>query len=214
MESNRPVRVAQHAREGGKPVMIAAVASKGRHAVVHAIDELDVAALGVALWRRKGRIAALTLIAAGLAFAAVNMVTPRYKSETRVLIETRDNIFLRPEAERLSERGAAIDPEAVTSQVQLVLSRDLARDVIRSLKLAERPEFDPVLRGSSTLGVLLALAGLVRDPMSQTPEERVFRSFAERLTGYPVEKSRVVAIEFESARREIAARVATPRPEP
>jgi uncharacterized protein involved in exopolysaccharide biosynthesis/Mrp family chromosome partitioning ATPase len=188
--------------------MIAAVASRGRHAVAHAIDELDMAALGRALWRRKGRIAALTLLATGLAFAAVNMVTPRYKSESRVLIETRDNIFLRPEAERLSERGATIDPEAVTSQVQLILSRDLARDVIRSLKLAERAEFDPVLRGSSTLGVLLALAGLVRDPMSQTPEERVFRSFAERLTGYPVEKSRVIAIEFESESPELAARVA------
>ena len=99
--------------------MIAAVASRGRHAVAHAIDELDVAALGRALWRRKGRIAALTLLAAGLALAAVNMVTPRYKSEARVLIETRDNIFLRPEAERLGDRSAAIDPEAVTSQVQI-----------------------------------------------------------------------------------------------
>jgi tyrosine-protein kinase Etk/Wzc len=188
--------------------MIAAVASRGRHAVAHAIDELDVAALGRALWRRKGRIAALTLLAAGLALAAVNMVTPRYKSEARVLIETRDNIFLRPEAERLSERGATIDAEAVTSQVQLILSRDLAREVIRSLKLAERSEFDPVLRGSSTLGVLLGLVGLIRDPMSQTPEERVFRSFAERLTAYPVEKSRVIAIEFESESPELAARVA------
>ena len=83
----------------GKPVMIAAVASKGRHAVVHAIDELDLAALGRAMWRRKGLIAALTLLAAGLAFAAVNLATPRYKSEARVLIETRDNIFLRPDAD-------------------------------------------------------------------------------------------------------------------
>ena len=188
--------------------MIAAVASRGRHTVAHAIDELDVAALGQALWRRKGRIAVLTLLAAVLAFAAVNMVTPRYKSEARVLIETRDNIFLRPEAERLSDRGAAIDPEAVTSQVQLILSRDLAREVIRSLKLSERAEFDPVLRGSSTLGVLLGLIGVTRDPMSQTPEERVFRSFAERLTAYPVEKSRVIAIEFESESPELTARAA------
>ena len=176
--------------------------------MAHAIDELDLAAVGQALWRRKGRIAALTLLAAGLAFAAVNMVTPRYKSEARVLIETRDNIFLRPEAERAGERGATIDPEAVTSQVQLILSRDLARDVIKTLKLAERGEFDPVLRGSSTVGVLLGFIGLVRDPMSQTPEERVFRSFAERLTAYPVEKSRVIAIEFESESPELAARVA------
>jgi len=188
--------------------MIAAVASRGRHAMVHAIDELDLAALGGALWRRKGLIAALTLLAAGLAFAAVNLVTPRYKSEARVLIETRDNIFLRPDAEKALDRGGAIDQEAVTSQVQLILSRDLAREVIKTLKLGERPEFDPVLRGSSTIGVLMGLVGLVRDPMSQTPEERVFRSFAERLTAYQVEKSRVIAIEFESESPELAARAA------
>jgi polysaccharide biosynthesis transport protein len=188
--------------------MIAAVASRGRHAMVHAIDELDLAALGRALWCRKGLIAALTLLAAGLAFAAVNLVTPRYRSEARVLIETRENIFLRPDAEKALERGSAIDQEAVTSQVQLILSRDLAREVIKTLKLGERPEFDPVLRGSSTIGVILGLAGLVRDPISQTPEERVFRSFAERLTAYQVEKSRVIAIEFESESPELSARVA------
>jgi uncharacterized protein involved in exopolysaccharide biosynthesis len=188
--------------------MIAAVASRGRHAVVHAIDELDLAALGRALWRRKGLIAVLTLLAAGLAFAAVNLVTPRYKSEARVLIETRDNIFLRPDAEKALDRGSAIDQEAVTSQAQLILSRDLAREVIKTLKLGERAEFDPVLRGSSTIGVLLGLVGFVRDPMSQTPEERVFRSFAERLTAYQVEKSRVIAIEFESESPELAARAA------
>ena len=176
--------------------------------MVHAIDELDLTALGRALWRRKGLIATLTLFAGGLAFAAVNMVTPRYKSEARVLIETRDNIFLRPDAEKALDRGSAIDQEAVTSQVQLILSRDLAREVIKTLKLGERPEFDPVLRGSSTIGVILGLVGLVRDPMSQTPEERVFRSFAERLTAYQVEKSRVIAIEFESENPDLAARVA------
>src|SRR5215831_18761829 len=116
MDCNRAVRVGM----SGKPVMIAAVASRGRHAVAHAIDELDVAALGRTLWRRKGRIAALTLLAAGLAFAAVNMVTPRYKSEARVLIETRDNIFLRPDAEKALDRSSGIDQEAVTSQVQLI----------------------------------------------------------------------------------------------
>src|SRR6266705_4893139 len=116
MECNRPVRVAHRARMSGKPDMIAAVASRGRHAVAHAIDELDVAALGRALWRRKGRIAALTLLATGLAFAAVNMVTPRYKSEARVLIETRENIFLRPDAEKALDRTTTVDLEAVTSQ--------------------------------------------------------------------------------------------------
>lgn len=179
----------------------------GRGGVAQTIDELDLGALGRAIWGRKRLIVGLTLVAAAIAFAAVNFVAPRYKSEARVLIETRENIFLRPEAERANERSATVDQEAVTSQVQLILSRGLARDVIRKLKLGDKPEFDPVLRGPSTIRSVLALTGLIKDPMSQTPEERVLKSYMDRLTAFQVDKSRVIAIEFESQDPELAAQV-------
>ena len=116
-------------------------------------------------------------------------------------------MFLRPNGERTEER-AALDPEAVTSQVQLVLSRDLAREIIKKNKLAERPEFDPVLSGMSPLKSLLALFGIGRDPFSMTPEERVLDAYYERLTVYAVDKSRVIVVEFQSRDPELAARVA------
>src|SRR5262245_8629747 len=181
--------------------------SAGRGGVAQTIDELDLGALGRAIWRRKRLIIGLTLLAAAIAFAAVNYVTPRYKSEARVLIETRENIFLRPVAETSLERSATVDQEAVTSQVQLILSRGLALDVIRKLKLGDRPEFDPVLRGPSKIRSVLALTGLIKDPMSQTPEERVLKSYMDRLTAFQVDKSRVIAIEFESEDPELAAQV-------
>ena len=177
-------------------------------AVQAAVEELDLGALGRALWRRKVSILALTLAAAAIAFIAVSLITPRYKSETRVLIETRENIFLRPEAEKTAEPGATVDQEAVASQIQLILSRDLARDIIEKLKLGERPEFDPVLHGPSLIKTLLGLIGIGRDPMTMTPEERVLKSFQERLLAYQAEKSRVIVIEFESEDPELAAQVA------
>ena len=155
-----------------------------RLGIAQAVDEVDIGALGRALWRRKRWIVGLTLAAASLAFAAAKLVTPLYKSEARVLIEARENIFLRPEAEKLTERRAVVDPEAVTSQVQLVLSRDLAGEVIRKLKLGERGEFDPVLRGLSRLKLYLVHLGLVKDPMEETPEERVLKSYFDRLVAY------------------------------
>jgi polysaccharide biosynthesis transport protein len=173
-----------------------------------AVEELDLGALGRALWRRRVSIVALTLGAAAVAFIAVSLITPKYKSETRVLIETRENIFLRPEAEKTGEPSAAVDQEAVASQVQLILSRDLARDIIEKLKLGERAEFDPVLHGPSLVKTLLGLIGIARDPMSMTPEERVLKSFQDRLNAYQAEKSRVIVIEFESADPELAAQVA------
>src|ERR1700730_16442130 len=116
-----------------------------------AVEELDLGELGRALWRRKVPILALTLAAAAIAFIAVSLITPRYKSETRVLIETRENIFLRPEADKTLEPGATVDQEAVATQVQLILPRDLAREIIDKLKLRARAEFDPVLHGPPSL---------------------------------------------------------------
>ena len=142
-----------------------------------------------------------------LSIAAVNLVTPQYKSEARILVDGRENVFLRPNGERSEER-AALDAEAVTSQVQLLLSRDLARDIIKKNKLAELPEFDPVLRGLLPLKSLLALIGIGRDPLSLTPEERVLDAYFERFTAYAVDKSRVIVIEFQSRDPDLAARVA------
>src|SRR5467141_1429545 len=150
--------------------------------------EIDLGALGGALWRKRFLIAGLTLLTAAIAFAAVNFITPRYKSEARVLIETRENIFFRPDAEKAIERGTTVDQEAVTSQVQLILSRDLAREVIKKLKLAERPEFDPVLGGPSLLRGVLTLTGIIKGPLDMTPEERVLKSYYDRLSAFQVEK--------------------------
>ena len=169
--------------------------------------DLDLRALGHALARNRGWIIAPTLLAAVLSIAAVNLVTPRYKSEARILIDGRENVFLRPNGERNEERNA-LDAEAVTSQVQLLLSRDLAREIIKKNKLADRPEFDPVLQGFSPLRSLLALFGIGRDPFSLTPEERVLDAYFDRFAAYAVDKSRVIVIEFQSRDPELAARVA------
>jgi polysaccharide biosynthesis transport protein len=169
--------------------------------------DLDLRALGQTLMRKRGLIIAPTMLAAVIAIMAVNLVTPRYKSEARILIDGRENVFLRPNGERNEER-AALDAEAVTSQVQLLLSRDLALEIIRKNKLAERPEFDPVLQGLAPLKSLLALFGIGRDPFSLTPEERVLDAYFDRLTAYAVDKSRVIVVEFQSRDPDLAARVA------
>src|SRR6478735_9047353 len=169
--------------------------------------DIDVHALGAALSRKRKWIIVPTMLALVLSVAAVNFVTPRYKSEARILIDGRENVFLRPSGERSEER-ASLDAEAVTSQVQLVQSRDLAREIIKKNKLAERPEFDPVLQGISPLKSLLALVGIGRDPFSLTPEERVLEAYYERFTAYAVDKSRVIVVEFQSRDPELAARVA------
>src|SRR4051812_28978404 len=171
--------------------------------------ELDLGAVGRAVVRKKWWVLGPALAIAALTFVGVNLITPKYKSEARILIEGRENVFLRPEAEKgASERDRTVDQEAVTSQVQLALSRDLARQVIKDLKLGERPEFDSTLRGVSLMRYSLGFLGLAKDPLSMTPEERVLESYFERLAVFPVDKSRVISVEFQSADPELASRIA------
>ena len=57
--------------------------------------EPDMRALGRLLWLRKGRILGVTLISAAGAMVTVNAITPQYRSEARILLEARENVFMR-----------------------------------------------------------------------------------------------------------------------
>src|SRR5205085_782354 len=69
---------------------------------------IELGALGRVLLRRKRWVLGLPVLVAALTFVGVNLMTPRYKSEARVLIETRENVFLRPEAEKAGERDRGV----------------------------------------------------------------------------------------------------------
>jgi polysaccharide biosynthesis transport protein len=170
--------------------------------------DLDFASLGAALWRARYTILRPTLIVALLAFGVVMMIPPKYQSEARVLIVGRDNVFLRPDADKdVIDRGT-IDQDTMTSQAQLMMSREVANDVIARLKLDELPEFDPAIRGLSLTKSLLAFVGIIKNPLRMTPQERVLDAYYDRLTVFPVEKSHVIVIDFLSENPELAARVA------
>jgi uncharacterized protein involved in exopolysaccharide biosynthesis len=170
--------------------------------------ELDFSALGATLLRKKWSILRPTILVGLATLLAVQVITPKYQSESRIFIEGRDNVYLRPDVDRDTSDRNAVDQEAVTSQAQIILSRDLAQEVIKKLKLGERPEFDPTLSGVSPIKAVLGLFGLVRDPLSMTPEERVLEAYYDRLTVTPVANSRVIDIDFLSQDPELAAQVA------
>ena len=111
-----------------KPVSEAVPTSRSdKPAAAFESGDLDLRTIWQALRRKRSWIIVPTVLAAALSMSIVNLVTPRYKSEARILIDGRENIFLRPNGERNDERNA-LDPEAVTSQVQLLLSRELVLD--------------------------------------------------------------------------------------
>lgn len=147
---------------------------------------------------RPWQIAAPTLVALLLSLATVSLITPRYQSEIRLWTDGG--------SARVDGRSA--DAETAAQSIELVQSPDLARDVIAETKLMERPEFDPVRSRPSALRSLASLVGIARDPLANTPEQRVLAAYFDRLTVRTEQAGRVLVVAFQSSDRDLAALVA------
>ncbi|WCK03078.1 polysaccharide biosynthesis protein UppB [Agrobacterium tumefaciens] len=167
--------------------------------------DIDLAQLAAAIWRRRGRIAAITLLSGGAAFVAASMMSPAYKGEARVLIESRAASF---GASQQSNAPAepVLDELTVSSQVQILQSVDLIKQVAKDMKLYELDEFDPEAH-PSFVSQLLVGVGLKKDPLQVLPEERVLKAFREKLQVYQVESSRVITVEFSSQDPKLASAI-------
>ncbi len=168
--------------------------------------DIDLGGLFGAIWRNRMRVLLATVACAGVAFVGANLITPKYKSESRLLIETREPAFTTGSDRAQGREQPAFDELGIASQVQLLKSADLIKQVARNMKLHELEEFDAVAKPSA-ISDLLVLLGVKKNPLDLPPEERVLKEFNEKLTVYQVEKSRVIAIEFTSKDPALAAAI-------
>ncbi|HEY0293190.1 MAG TPA: Wzz/FepE/Etk N-terminal domain-containing protein [Hansschlegelia sp.] len=164
--------------------------------------EIDLRALGRGLWRRKRWIIGPTVLVALLAFAFVQLSSPYFRSGALILIENRDGAAPRPGGDRDTPLP---DEQAVASQVQLIQSRDLVRNVVKALDLGGDPEFSG--QKESFVRKMFRMVGLGGAQDDLPYKERVVDKVAENLTVYPVQGSRVVGVEFVAQDADLAARV-------
>ena len=64
------------------------------------LGDIDLRAIWDVLVRKRMWVIVPTALAFVLSLLAVNMITPRYKSEARILIDGRENVFLRPNGDQ------------------------------------------------------------------------------------------------------------------
>ncbi|MBM3607763.1 MAG: hypothetical protein FJX29_04795 [Alphaproteobacteria bacterium] len=166
--------------------------------------ELDLPGIGRSIGRRKKLIFLTTVFAFAASLAFVILVKPRYTGEAKVLVENQESYFTRP-ASGQAAPDSAPDSEAVASQVQVIMSRDLAREAIRRLGLKGNPEFDPAVGGEGAMSAVLSLLGLKRQ-RNMTPEDRIYEKYSEKVKIFALPKSRVLTIEFNARDPALAAR--------
>ncbi|MEK1862491.1 MAG: Wzz/FepE/Etk N-terminal domain-containing protein [Rhizobium leguminosarum] len=168
--------------------------------------DIDLGQLVRAVWARRLRILTITLLGAGVAFAGAKIMSPQYRSETRILIEPRAPAFASTQQINDASAGPLMDELNIASQVQLLQSADLLKRVINDLKLYNLPEFDDAASGSAMSSILVKLH-LKKNPLENPPEERVIDAFVERLQVYQVPGSRVIGINFTSKDPKLAAAI-------
>ncbi|MGI9385445.1 MAG: GumC family protein [Methyloligellaceae bacterium] len=151
------------------------------------------------------------VIGAGVAVVTVlSLMTPRYSSEAQILIDNDETAFTRPvnRSSNNEEARTRLDPEAVTSQVQVLKSRDLALKVVHKLDLQKNPEFNKHAGGPGVFKRFLIEIGLAKDRSKMAVQERILDKFAGRLSVSAVERSRVISVNFSSKDPRTAADVA------
>ena len=168
--------------------------------------DVDLGHLFGALVRNWLKILIFVLVVTALAFAVATVATPKYRAETRILIEARESVFTRPSNTTSEADRPLLDEEAITSQVEVISSSDILREVATKLNLASHPEFG-ASGSSSALRNALVLLGLSSDLSRASQEERVVMAMREQLTVFRVDRSRVIVVRFSSEDPKLAAAV-------
>jgi uncharacterized protein involved in exopolysaccharide biosynthesis len=157
--------------------------------------ETDVPTLFRSLVKAAPYLLLFAALSAAVCYLIADRLTPLYRAEARIFIAVTD-----PNPEVLRQ--------GLSAETQLIRSPDLAREVIDDLGLAATPEYREAVEDGSLLQDILAAFGLARDAGDASPEARVLAHYEESLSVNPIEGSPVIAIAFQSANPELAARAA------
>lgn len=167
-------------------------------------QRIEVGTLLGAIARRWLRVVLVTLVLLGLTFAILLFVPRVYESTASILVEQRTNITT-TRTEGGGSSTPSIPVEAMmSSQIELIKSRDTLMGVIDKENLRSEPEFAGA--GQSALGFLMQLMG--RPPEQGSVDERVLANLNERLSVARERDSAVISISVGSRDPELAARIA------
>ncbi|SMQ63112.1 Uncharacterized protein involved in exopolysaccharide biosynthesis [Devosia lucknowensis] len=167
---------------------------------------IDVGALFSAIVRKLPRIVLVTL-ALLVATFVVLMFQPRlYESSASILVEPRSNPYVRASNEQAPSPSAS-EVGVVSSQIELLKSRDTLLGVIDRLDLRSVSEFNGAGAGVSPIGMLMQLAGR----STSTPnsiDETVLNALYDRLTVAQERDSRIISVMVRTTDPELSARIA------
>lgn len=169
---------------------------------------IDVSAVLGAVVRRLPRIILVTVLLLAATFAFL-MFQPRlYESSAAILVEPRSNVYIRAANEQAPALTAGT-AGVISSQIELIKSRDTLLTVIDRLDLRSVPEFNGAGRGGgfSPLGMISRLLGRGASA-AVSVDEIVLNTLYERLTVVQERDSAIISVLVRSTDPQLAADIA------
>jgi succinoglycan biosynthesis transport protein ExoP len=177
----------------------------------HRPDDIDLGALWLAAIRSLPRLAVVAAALAAATYGVLSLMAPRYVSEAQLAIESKsaNNPFTDPSrAGGVDSVSVRMDKEAINTHVRALMSLDLGEEIVREMKLADRPEFNSAKGSPDTLSALLRLVGIGKPRASESDQDRALDTYFKRLEVYSPKESRFIGVRFSSIDPELAAAVA------
>jgi len=166
---------------------------------------MDAGALFGALWARAIRIVIVTILLVVATFVVLMFVPKQYESSAGLLVEDRSSSFTQAATAATSAGGGGISIDALmSSQIELIKSRDTLLAVVDQLNLRSVPEFNG--RGTNPLTLFLTLIG--KKPEPKSIDETVLQNLNDRLTVIRERDSAVLSIFVRSSDPQLAAKIA------
>jgi polysaccharide biosynthesis transport protein len=166
---------------------------------------IDMMAVLGAVVVRLPRIILVTMLLLAATFAFLMFQPRMYESGAGILVEPRSNIYTRATNEPPPPLSAA-DAGVVSSQIELIKSRDTLLRVIDDLDLRSVPEFNGAGAGPSPLAVISRMLG--RKPAPANVDDTVFNNLLDRLTVIQERDSRIISVLVRSTDPDLAAAIA------
>ena len=165
---------------------------------------VDIGSLFRRLWRKKLWLVLVPILATAAAWFVLQTIDPRYRAQTDLYFKGGREILSAGSGEDSQTTARSLDEQGIASQVEIVKSRRIAREMIERFDLAGRVEFNPDER-TSPIGGIKAVLGL--EPKRSAGADVVLEEFYDRLKVYQANQARVITVEFSSSDPQLAARV-------
>jgi capsular exopolysaccharide synthesis family protein len=170
---------------------------------------MSLGALWSVLWRHRWFMAMWMLLLVAVSAVFIFSLQPRYRATALVTLDTRQIRFAEVSTP-VSQLSTPMDSSYVRTEVEVLASDSIARQVVTELNLAENEEFasEPSLMHRAMAALGLRQADSDEPPSPEQLIHRTVAAYRSRLTVFSDARSYVITVSFDAADRDFAAFIA------